>query len=809
VNISVLLRWVRKLQVQLLLILLAVTGCATLSYEPGHFEKLYGPVTPKQRLINQVEAFSSPSQSKVSFTKDVKPILDSRCVVCHSCFDAPCQLKLGSIEGIDRGATKQLVYDFVRFKPAKPTRLFIDAANTGEWRGKEFFSVLNERTDGPVANLDNSLLAQMLQLKKDFPLPPSGLLDNDFDLEIDRELQCSTREEFPEYRQKHPKWGMPYGLPGLSQDQVNTLNQWLKEGSKAEQQPEVTKQAAAEVEKWEGFFNGSSLKQKLVSQYLYEHLFIGHLHFDGHPDSEFFRLVRSHTPTDLPIKEISTVRPYDDPGTKQFYYRLRPVTETIVDKIHFVYDLSDRKMQRYHELFLSPDYEVNRLPTYQAGESTNPFQKFAQIPMVSRYKFLLDDAEYFVSGFIKGPVCRGQTATESIRDRFWVVFLQPGKFFPKQVSQALVEQSQLLSLPNEEDDNIDLLGWVKYDKLGKEFLKKKDQFIDSLLPENQGFSLAHIWDGEGENQNAALTIFRHYNSATVVKGLIGKTPLTAWVVDYPLFERLHYLLVAGFNPYGTAGHQLASRTYMDILRQGAQDNFLRFMPAMERRAIYNSWTLGTTSFRTAEAYFTVRHETQVKFKTTRYKEEFFDQIRARQGKAAGAFDHLNDCRNNICVSEANSPFLRKSNQEIRQLANLKGLELSALPEMSLIKVETENASEELVYTLLVDKAFSNITWLVGEESRRMPERDELTVIPGIVGSYPNFFFHVKADQLGEFAQRLKTANGTSEKMQFYADFGIRRTNPAIWQYSDWFNQQNKNLKGLKGGLLDLSRYENL
>ena len=791
------------------LLLLAVTGCATLIHDTGYFEKLYGPSTPKQRLLRQDQTATNSGQPKISFTKDVKPILDSRCVVCHSCYDAPCQLKLGSIEGIDRGATKQLVYDFVRFKPADPTRLFIDATTTGDWRKKEFFPVLNERNESHEANLDNSLFAQMLQLKRDYPFPPSGQLDDDFDLDVDRDLQCPSREEFPEYRREHPKWGMPYGLPGLSQDQVNTLNQWLKEGAKAELQPALSRQTNAQIEKWEGYLNGASLKQKLVSQYLYEHLFIGHLYFAGHPDGEFFRLVRSLTPSGLPIKEISTVRPYDDPGIKQFYYRLRPVTETIVDKIHFAYELSDRKLRRYDELFFAPDYKVTSLPVYQAGESSNPFRKFAQLPMVSRYQFLLDDAEYFVSGFIKGPVCRGQIATESIRDRFWVVFLQPGKFFPKQVAKALAEHSDLLSLPDEEDDSIGLLGWIKYDSLGKEYLKLKDQFIDALLPENQGFGLDHIWDGDGENQNAALTIFRHYNSATVVKGLIGKTPLTAWVVDYPLFERLHYLLVAGFNPYGTAGHQLASRTYMDILRQGAQDNFLRFMPAMERRSIYNSWTQGATSFRTANAYFNVHHETQVKFKTTRYKEEFFDQVRERLANAAGESDAINGCRNKHCIIASISPLAEKSGDDIHQLANLKGLELGALPEMSLLRVKTEIPGKDKVYTLLIDRAFSNITWLLGEDSRRMPEQDELTVVPGIVGSYPNFFFHVQANQLGEFAQRIKSATKTSEREQFYADYGIRRTNPEIWRYSDWFNRQNKKLKGVEGGLLDLSRYENL
>jgi len=30
----------------------------------------------------------------VSYQKQIRPILERRCVVCHGCYDAPCQLKL-------------------------------------------------------------------------------------------------------------------------------------------------------------------------------------------------------------------------------------------------------------------------------------------------------------------------------------------------------------------------------------------------------------------------------------------------------------------------------------------------------------------------------------------------------------------------------------------------------------------------------------------------------------------------------------------------------------------------------------------
>ena len=42
-----------------------------------------------------------------------------------------------------------------------------------------------------------------------------------------------------------------------------------------------------------------------------------------------------------------------------------------------------------------------------------------------RYRFMLDDARFFVEGFIKGPVCRGQVALNVINDHFFVAFFDP------------------------------------------------------------------------------------------------------------------------------------------------------------------------------------------------------------------------------------------------------------------------------------------------------------------------------------------------------------------------------------------------
>jgi len=84
-----------------LLVFLIITGCATIVYKTID-ESLYGPSAPKQRVMMPAQAKLYQQEHKVSFYKEIKPILDSRCVSCHGCYDAPCQLKLGSIEGLDK-----------------------------------------------------------------------------------------------------------------------------------------------------------------------------------------------------------------------------------------------------------------------------------------------------------------------------------------------------------------------------------------------------------------------------------------------------------------------------------------------------------------------------------------------------------------------------------------------------------------------------------------------------------------------------------------------------------------------------------
>ncbi|WP_250655923.1 fatty acid cis/trans isomerase [Alkalimarinus coralli] len=808
---------------------LVVAGCA--SIYTTDYDALYGPAEIKDRTIGWSEFQGRVDKGHVSFIKDVKPILDSRCVACHACNDAPCQQKLTSYEGIDRGANKELVYDGGRLTAMEPTRLFIDAKSTEKWREKGFYPILNERIENAEADLMGSLLFRVLNQKFINPLSDHGgspqPLPETFDLSLNRNQQCPTIEEFDYYEEKNPLWGMPFGLPGLNVQELSTINQWLYEGAKFEPPAPFSNESQNAARKWEKFFNGSSLKQQLVSRYLYEHLFLGHLHFKNSPDREFFKLVRSYTPPGEEIDEVPTVRPYDDPDTDRVYYRLRPIKATIVDKTHLVYELSDKRMARFKQLFLEPDYKVESLPSYEPKVASNPFRSFAAIPAKSKYTFLLDEAQFFIGGFIKGPVCRGQISLNVIDDHFWAMFLDPDKDPVSHDSVFLAQQAKNLRLPAAKEDTLNPTNiWFRFAQAQKRYRQAKNDYLDKRYQNSVENSLGSIWNGRNDNlkdaagnpipnDNAALTIFRHFDSATVVKGFEGGEPKTVWIIDYPIFERIHYLLVAGFNVYGNVGHQLSTRLYMDYLRMESENNFLDFLPSDQRKPMRDSWYRGVGT--NIISYFDnpltgTERESRVRYQTKEYKTELLGYIE-NQFAGLDLTDPINRCMGdgniNACSAGETSDLEKRIFPHMQQLASITGHTLKPIPDLAYLKVISSRADEKAVsYSLIHNRAHTNISYLFNEDSRLEPENDTLTVIPGYIGSYPNFYYQVNEAQLADFIVQLTSIKTAEDEDRFIRSYGIRRTDTRFWAFNDWLNKDYMRQAPITAGWFDLNRYEN-
>jgi len=786
-----------------MLFLLLLAGCTSEREE----------IVKQQATVDLALLQTLPEQD-ISYTDEIEPILSRRCVVCHGCFDAPCQLKLSSPEGLERGASKELVYNGARFKTAAPTRLYIDAKSSEEWRQKGFHTILNEGDPDRLSNLQDSVMYKMLRLKQLNPQARVGMLSPKIDTTLSRNQTCPTSDEFDRYAKKFPNQGMPFGMPNLQDDEYSTVVQWLAQGSPMPAPPGPSNIAAEQIKRWEVFFNGNDNKHKLMSRYLYEHLFAGHMYFEGTDAREFYRLVRSSTPPGQPINEIATVRPYDDPGAV-FYYRLLRYPAVIVAKSHQVYTLSDQRMKRLNELFLQPDYEVDQLPSWEPEVAANPFRSYVVIPARSRYQFLLDDAKYFIEGFIKGPVCRGMIALNVIEDRFWVSFVDPDSDPTLASPDFLSKMASYLELPSVEGSEIRLLAWKDYLKREKQYTNVRFDYFNSLSQYDLKDATNYLWDGDGVNRNAALTIYRHFDSASVDYGLVGDYPETAWVIDYPTLERIHYLLVAGFNVFGNLKHQLNTRLYMDFLRMESEDMFLSFLPGKNRRAIKSEWYKGMREGRNeelgADAEWMER-DVVIGYQTDDPQRELYQQIIKRMTPIMDPRDVINRCQDRPCYAKGASADKRIADSAMSVVAGIKGKVLIAFPDVAFVRVKLGGKPEDdLAYTIIRDKAYKNVTSIFQDEEddfQRDYQYDALTIVDSLEGTYPNFFFEVDLEEVDQFASRYAALSNREEYEIFVSRYGMRRTNPRFWAVSDWFQDAYLRQNPSAAGLFDLNRYLN-
>ncbi len=746
-------------------------------------------------------------QHTIDYLAEVKPILDKRCVVCHSCYNSPCQLKFSSYDGVERGATKKAVYDSGRLDTMDPTRLFIDAVGREQWEEKGFFSVTESSQTG---RLNDSIMLQLLSHKMQNPVSHGEYRPEAED------LTCSENgSELSSYLHKHPNRGMPFGFPPLKQDEFNLIAGWLAQGAQGPVGPEkeaiesISPEDSSSVRRWEEFLNTEDAKHVMTARYLYEHLFLAHIQFSS--DSEnFYELVRSRTPTDFPVDVIATVRPYDDPGG-DFYYRFRRIHSTIVYKTHMVFTLDDHAYSRYNELFIEPAWQTNpEIMGYDEKESADPFFTFEQIPARSRYQFLLDNAQYVIMTFIRGPVCKGQVALNVINDHFWILFLDPEADLAVRYPAFLKLHAEKLIMPAEVGSESSIMKAIKnpYHDLAMAYHRvRQDYYMSHYF---NGMDYDAVWKGNKKSDAPLLTVFRHFDSASVHRGALGDLPRTLWVLDYPLMERIYYSLVAGFDIFGNAWHQLTTRLYMDALRREAESNFLDFLPRDKREETMKEWYQGMDFFQVH--YHPTAMPTGINYLSDAPKREFTEQL----------VEKILPPELNIHLDSINymagkpQPMIPEKIQTPADVFNALNA-VSGSGEGFFSHVIDHNANvafirvkmplqDDLVISIVIHRWHNNVTFLFGEKRNLDPSRDSVDFFPGFIGSYPNYFFEVDLADINDFVGLLKKYRGSDDDIEKLGKYGINRSDDNFWEMYDWFQDRFLQSDPVHAGLFDLNRY---
>lgn len=736
------------------------------------------------------------------YREKIRPIFENRCIACHSCFTSPCQLNLQSYKGFERGAYPENVYNGTRLKSVSPTRLDVDAKDVYGWRKLDFFPV------NTSAEIEKNLFIEMLRTK---PIELRDLPSKT----VEESTTCprdisSLKNIFS--RSEDIK--MPYALPPLEEKDLTTLKGWISKGAKGpEQKISIPRSLEPEVREWEMFFNRPTLKEALVSRYLFEHLFLAHIYFEKEP-KQYFRLVRSKTVCNKEINEIATRRPNDWPGTNHFFYCLKPVDEIIVAKTHMPFLFSKEVLESTKKIFFSKKWNASLKKlqdSYSNKIAENPFLAFRDIPPVARYQFLLDHAYFIVNTFIKGPVCYGSNALNSIQEQFYVLFLKPEAGYLTKDNTVDEKSFELLILPGAWGSDVKLTDSLKLmntiAEKREEYRKRKKDWMKLHIPE--GYSYSDLWDGDKTNDNALLTVFRHDNNAVVTKGLQGDLSKTVFVLDYSLLERLVYNLVVNFDVFGNVGHQFLTRLYMDYIRMEAEENYLLFLPHDQRQAFRQAWYKGLFTEAKMKYLFPLLIQdlpSKISYKhPENARGEFIEHVfyEVMPEAVRGPVDVINWKK--IDIKNAPLSPVEKSLRELASVPPLGRMRFpNFFPESSYLIVKSKNDSH--VFSLIKNREHENISWILGESLRLAPTEDTLTIAKGFHVFYPNYFFVVEENKLAEFVAKTKKISNVYDYKQFEQTYGVSRLSKNFWPWYDLLYVKFKENDPQEAGQLDLSRY---
>ena len=137
----------------------------------------------------------------------------------------------------------------------------------------------------------------------------------------------------------------------------------------------------------------------------------------------------------------------------------------------------------------------------------------------------------------------------------------------------------------------------------RRFLQTKSQVLRQSFGSGPArLDLSLVRHGEGLQPRRGTDDLPPLRQRVGGAGLRRRTAEDRRVIDYPLFERIFYLLVAGYDVYGNVGHQLNSRLYMDFMRMEGEFNFLVFLPQRVRENTRCSGIRGATGQAREYAY---------------------------------------------------------------------------------------------------------------------------------------------------------------------------------------------------------------
>jgi len=756
----------------------------------------------------------TPVGESVSFTRDIKPIFDTKCVACHACYDAPGQLDLRSVKGIVRGAMKVDTYG-TRMDPIEPTFVWNSPNTLDDWRKMGFFSVIEGGRD--------SIMGKMLALGHANPVKPNERFPDDIKIDqLDRQNYHPNKYEIDGYAAQYPQEGMPLAVTGLTEEEYNATMQWLEDGAPFDYEaPEPTANELAQIQKWEEWLNAPDKRSRLVGRYFFEHLIYVQFLFEDREDANEFIIVRSTTPSGkdpVPVYEHMANKKVDG----EFYYRFLPLGMTDTVKNNRMNLLaSDERLSRYKDIFYEEDWSVEQLPGYTEAERYKPLIVFRAIPARARWRFNLANAWMFRGHITYGPVCHGNVATNAVRDVGWDVFESPETSLYVNDPQYRAEVDPLLSLMQTPKNMAG--AYLSRDKFVKQHKEFKKRALARAKEKGYRSNFSDLWRGEHPDDQPLTAFVRHDDNAYVVEGnwVPFEFPKAINVWDLASYEGAFYSPVVNFDVYGdTIGQVFGARVQFGLSRVDGERNFLRFLPREVRRPMWKSWYLGELSeerWKKIEAHYPPDDTipTDIKYSTNDPKREFYERFLEYLGSRVNANDPINRPKpgdDPDRVTKALISIVAASRQQEPTWRKFK----TFLPEAAFLRID-RSGQEPTIYTMTHNRNYATKAFMTEDLEEDQPGKAKVAIVEGAYTAYPNFMFVINEDEIEKFAASLIDVETQDDLTAIVERWGIRRSSPDFWSVLNSVTAYVKRTNpsgapqraGGRAGTFDINRYKNL
>jgi hypothetical protein len=250
---------------------------------------------------------------------------------------------------------------------------------------------------------------------------------------------------------------------------------------------------------------------------------------------------------------------------------------------------------------------------------------------------------------------------------------------------------------------------------------------------------------------------------------------------------------------------------MDHLRVEGESYFLDFLPATARQEVMQSWYQGIDLKKID--YYSSALPAKISFVTDEPKRELIEYVVNRHIISATniAFDAVNYERKNVvyrglpdknatmddvlkafrAISKPGTPFFTLMNDHNIQVAYMR--------------VRLKNGKDHAV-SIVINQWHSNVTHMYSEKAELDASKNSADFIGGLIGSYPNYFFDVREEDLPDFFDVVAHFDKSPESYKRLAKYGVNRAEDRLWDVYDWFQKRFYEDEPVNAGLFDLNRY---